>query len=1375
MPRRLISLIAVIAGAVLSYTNLHSQPGGAVLSPQLLAESESRNVLAVVTVRGSLPTAGAPTALLRTAVERATTPVLTRHQLADHPTLKRLDYRPRFRVSASRDQLLALAADPDVVSIRPDFVLRPSRLGSSVPAIGAGVAHAGGLTGTGWAVAVVDTGVTRGHPFLNNEIVEEACFGTNDAGASQSMCEGGVEVANNEGSGEPCPEIELGCDHGTSVAAVIVGNNATVKGVAPDADLISVQVFSKLLTAELCDGAAPCIGAWAFDVELGLTYVFHVRDQFRVIEPGGVEAWDAVTKIGGANLSLGSDELWDSQDACEESGAPSAGFMRINDRIPEVAAAGQPLLGNGSATSLPAPACMPGVISVGALQPPYTNSPPPLPSLWPNSNRASFLTLLAPGVNINTATIAVGSPPGAFAPMTGTSFAAPHVTGAMALLRQHAPFTSVLNLTKTLQKSGDQVTDLATGNTYRTLRLDRALRVPFQSDIFTNTLVQTFEDTTLQVPLKVSDFDTPLEDLIVTVTSASPAVVPNDPAHISVTGSGVRRTINLTPALNATGTSLITVNVSDGTHDAETTPFTMTVLPVNDAPEIVPSNSNPTTPVGTPTQITVVVSDIDSNPAQLTLTASSLNQTLLPNPNILINPISTNASSRTFQVNLSPTPGVEGSSTVTFTARDGLGPQSGVTNRTILFSAGTPGSGPTVSAIGPQTTSENTPLIVPFTIGDPDTPLTSLTVTASSSNTAVVAQTGLLLSGNGADRSVAITPVNNQSGATTITLSVSDGSFIATTSFLVMVVDVAVAPVIAGPTSATTTPGTAVTLTMVVSDPDSPGSSLTLTGASSNVTLLPNAAIAITATITTANNRTFNVRLTPAGTLTGQATVTLTATDGGGAASTATIALVVALTNEAPLISFIPNQSTPLNTPAGPIPFTISDAETPAASLTVSGVSSNQALLPNANIVFAGSGGNRTVTLTPAGGQIGSALVTLTVSDGARSSIMQFTLTVTGAPPEPPTSVAASASGNVVAVSWTRSLTGPLPTSYVLEIGTAPGATSLPTQNTGNADTSLLLTLPDGTFYFRVRAVNSAGISGASPEASAVVGNAQLIPGPPSNFAVTTVGAGAVLTWSPPTVGAAVATYIIEAGSSPGAANLATLTTGSAATSYHVPFVPPGTYYVRVRGANAVGIGAPSQDVAFTMGGVSCAAAPGPPVLLTPVVAGTVVTLSWNAPAAGDPPSSYVLMAGSTSGSSNVAVFDTLSSATSFAAPVPNGTYFVRVASRNPCGESAPSNEMSFTIGTAAPGAPSSLAAAVGAGGSVTLNWAAPVTGGAPTGYVIEAGSAPGLSNVAVAPTGSTATTFGAVAPTGTYFVRVRAVNAGGASGASNEVVVIVP
>jgi hypothetical protein len=98
--------------------------------------------------------------------------------------------------------------------------------------------------------------------------------------------------------------------------------------------------------------------------------------------------------------------------------------------------------------------------------------------------------------------------------------------------------------------------------------------------------------------------------------------------------------------------------------------------------------------------------------------------------------------------------------------------------------------------------------------------------------------------------------------------------------------------------------------------------------------------------------------------------------------------------NAAPTISAIPNQTIVRNTATAALPFTVGDAEMPAASLVVSGSSGNQVLVPNANIVFGGAGANRTVTVTPAPNQTGAATITVTVGDGSKTASTTFTLTV---------------------------------------------------------------------------------------------------------------------------------------------------------------------------------------------------------------------------------------------------------------------------------------------------------------------------------------------------------------------------------------------
>lgn len=104
---------------------------------------------------------------------------------------------------------------------------------------------------------------------------------------------------------------------------------------------------------------------------------------------------------------------------------------------------------------------------------------------------------------------------------------------------------------------------------------------------------------------------------------------------------------------------------------------------------------------------------------------------------------------------------------------------------------------------------------------------------------------------------------------------------------------------------------------------------------------------------------------------------------GGGISQIVTVPILVQEMNDNPTVTVIANTAIEADTSTGPIPFTVDDEETAPGNLILSALSSNTRLLPQANIVFGGSGSNRTVTITPAAGEIGTVTVILTVTDTA--------------------------------------------------------------------------------------------------------------------------------------------------------------------------------------------------------------------------------------------------------------------------------------------------------------------------------------------------------------------------------------------------------
>ena len=96
-----------------------------------------------------------------------------------------------------------------------------------------------------------------------------------------------------------------------------------------------------------------------------------------------------------------------------------------------------------------------------------------------------------------------------------------------------------------------------------------------------------------------------------------------------------------------------------------------------------------------------------------------------------------------------------------------------------------------------------------------------------------------------------------------------------------------------------------------------------------------------------------------------------------------------------PTISAIGNQIIQKNSSLGPIAFVVTDPDTADTNLTLTAFSSYPLLVPVGNIVFGGSGADRTVTVTPAANRSGAATIGIIVTDDAGNSrVSPFSLTV---------------------------------------------------------------------------------------------------------------------------------------------------------------------------------------------------------------------------------------------------------------------------------------------------------------------------------------------------------------------------------------------
>ena len=357
-------------------------------------------------------------------------------QLANSNTTLIANYNtiPFMSLEVDGEALAQLATMPQVLAIEEDTLVAPT-LSSSLPVIGADAAWTQGYSGQGQTVAILDTGIDKNHPVFatHNKIVSEACFSsTSDYYGSITLCPDGNETSTAVNSGINCtavaanyPTAKSHCAHGTHVASIAAGNDGTTFGVAKDANVISIQIYS-LFTERTWCGTSSCVLSFKSDQLAALEHVYTLRDSY---------------DIAAVNMSLGGER---KTTICD---AENASLKAAVDNLKAVGIATIISAGNdGYKDALNAPACISSAISVGS-----TNDDDDVSSY---SNMASFIDLVAPGSDIKAAV-----PGGGVSTKHGTSMAAPHVAGSFAVLKAANPTASVEDLLSMLSQSGTLVDD----------------------------------------------------------------------------------------------------------------------------------------------------------------------------------------------------------------------------------------------------------------------------------------------------------------------------------------------------------------------------------------------------------------------------------------------------------------------------------------------------------------------------------------------------------------------------------------------------------------------------------------------------------------------------------------------------------------------------------------------------------------------------------------------------------------------------------------------------------------------------------------------------------------------------------------------------
>ena len=342
--------------------------------------------------------------------------------------VRRYEYLPVIAMTMDADALAATKSYNGGVQVWKD-TLREPMLSDSGSMVGAHGAHAGGYTGKGVYIAVIDTGVDVKHPFLAGRPIFEACFAR--------RCPNGKQKMLGEGAARPIGS------HGTHVAGIALGSGAGMTGVAPEARLIAINVFDVF-----DDGKGnKRMGALDSSILAALDWLIRL-------------AWTQPVSIAAINMSLGGSPY--RATPCRQDLYDIAVNLLAQRNVLIVAASGN----NGKQHSIGAPACVNGIVSVGAID--------KKSKVADFSNSAPILDIVAPGVKINSAVVVRGGK--SFAALSGTSMATPHVAGAFAVLRQAAPLRSLWDLHSALIGSGSAVRDHRNGITTPSLDVTAALR-----------------------------------------------------------------------------------------------------------------------------------------------------------------------------------------------------------------------------------------------------------------------------------------------------------------------------------------------------------------------------------------------------------------------------------------------------------------------------------------------------------------------------------------------------------------------------------------------------------------------------------------------------------------------------------------------------------------------------------------------------------------------------------------------------------------------------------------------------------------------------------------------------------------------------------
>lgn len=337
-------------------------------------------------------------------------------------------------VYGNRTQILAAAELPGVVYIEANRVLNyamdTSHLATRGNDVLDGAVRARGklINGSGVGVAVVDTGVDGTHPDLAPNMggnVRFVCTSPGYATGATSQCRGPKQAVEVDDSDSP----GLG-GHGTHVAGTVAGTGVSsdgdIHGAAPEATIYGVGIGTVILVENALDGLN-----WVLENHAKVTPKIRVVNNSWGGPYSKADENDpntgALTKLSNELVKAGVTVVFAAGNSGGTGTAPTSSRECVNP-TPGVVCVANYDDGNMGTRK--------GTINANSSRGSMTD-----PSTWPDiaAPGSAILSTCKATLPVCAALGGTRNPNQLYGTMSGTSMAAPHVSGAIALLYQANP------------------------------------------------------------------------------------------------------------------------------------------------------------------------------------------------------------------------------------------------------------------------------------------------------------------------------------------------------------------------------------------------------------------------------------------------------------------------------------------------------------------------------------------------------------------------------------------------------------------------------------------------------------------------------------------------------------------------------------------------------------------------------------------------------------------------------------------------------------------------------------------------------------------------------------------------------------------------